>query len=150
VGTQSFLYVGAYLLSFGWTMAKQILDSTGLAHEPGSVKFFLPLLILQSIFLPAQGFFNSIIFFRRKYLQARQKHNTQSRLWCVRRAIFRESVQPVLCSEVAIGHGREINLTATNKCINVAGETVSTTSSHHNMPPALGEGEETSLTRTNT
>jgi hypothetical protein len=150
VGTQSFLYVGAYLLSFGWTSAKQIMDGRGFEQEPGSGKFFLPLLILQSIFLPAQGFFNSIIFFRPKYLQARQKHNIQSRRWCVRRAIFGESVQPVRCSEVVTGHSHESNSTAANKRISFAGEMVSTTSSHQHLPPALAEEKETSWTRTNT
>jgi hypothetical protein len=138
------------LLSFGWTLAKRILDGRGFEQEPGSGKFFLPLLMLQSIFLPAQGFFNSISFFRPKYLQARQKHNIQSRQWCVRRAIFGESVQTVRCSEVVTRLSHKTNSTTTNKRINFAGEMVSTTSSHQNMPPALAEGKETACTRTNT
>lgn len=55
VGKQSFLYVGAYFLCFGATIMKQGLDGQGYDKVEGSGSIFLPLLILQSIFLPAQG-----------------------------------------------------------------------------------------------
>jgi hypothetical protein len=95
VGTQSFLYVGAYLLCFVWSMAKQILDGQGFDQIPGSGAYFLPLLVLQSIFLPAQGLFNAVIFFRLTYNQSRTKYPNETRLWSMKRAIFGATIKPL-------------------------------------------------------
>ncbi|CAJ1950092.1 unnamed protein product [Cylindrotheca closterium] len=88
VGRQSFLYVGAYLLSFLWTIIKQALDGQDFERSPGSGTFLLPLSILQAIFLPAQGLLNALIFFRPKYKQARKLYGEQPRLWLARRAVL--------------------------------------------------------------
>ena len=60
VGTQSFLYVGSYFLCMIWTIIKQSLDGQDFDNVEGSGSVFLPLLILQSIFLPIQGFFRYV------------------------------------------------------------------------------------------
>lgn len=91
VGKQSFLYVGAYLLSFGWSYAVNILDSRDYEYQPESGKVLFPLLVLQSIFLSCQGFFNAIIFFRPKYLQARVKYLDEPKWWVLQQAILGET-----------------------------------------------------------
>lgn len=55
VGSQSFWYVGTYFLCFSASIVKQSLDGQGFDKVEGSGSIFLPLLMLQSIFLPAQG-----------------------------------------------------------------------------------------------
>ena len=60
LGNQSFLYVGSYFLCFIWTMTKGALDGEGFDKLEGSGSIFLPLLILQSIFLPIHGFFRCV------------------------------------------------------------------------------------------
>jgi hypothetical protein len=94
VGKQSFLYVGAYLLSFGWSFAINILDSQDFEYDPSAGKVFLPLLVLQSILLPTQGIFNAAIFFRPKYLKTRRQFPSESIKWCIRRAVFGVRVKP--------------------------------------------------------
>eukprot|EP00980_Cylindrotheca_fusiformis_P022025 scaffold8910_cov102-Cylindrotheca_fusiformis.AAC.4 len=94
VGKQSFLYVGAFFLCFAWSYAITALDSQDYEYEPGIGKLFLPLLIFQSIFLPAQGVFNAIIFFRPKYLKNRQEFPNESRRWIIRRTVFGKKVLP--------------------------------------------------------
>lgn len=60
VGSQSFLYVGAYFLCFSATVVKQAMDGQGFDNVQGTGSIFLPLLMLQSIFLPAQGMSNNM------------------------------------------------------------------------------------------
>eukprot|EP00980_Cylindrotheca_fusiformis_P022023 scaffold8910_cov102-Cylindrotheca_fusiformis.AAC.2 len=94
VGKQSFLYVGAYFLCYVWSYGITGLDSQQYEYEPGIGKVFLPLLILQSIFLPAQGFFNAIIFFRPKYIKNREEFPNESRRWIMQRTVFGKKVLP--------------------------------------------------------
>eukprot|EP00980_Cylindrotheca_fusiformis_P004656 scaffold991_cov128-Cylindrotheca_fusiformis.AAC.28 len=88
VGRQPFLYVGAYVLCFGWTIVLQTLEDQGFEKKTGSGAFLLPLVILQSIFLPAQGLFNAIIFFRPNYNQTRTEFPEETKLWCMKRTVW--------------------------------------------------------------
>mmetsp|Transcript_17956 Transcript_17956/g.29009 ORF Transcript_17956/g.29009 Transcript_17956/m.29009 type:complete len:161 (+) Transcript_17956:63-545(+) len=63
------------------------------ADADDSNKLF-PLLLLQSIFLPAQGFFNVLIFIRPQYMRSRKDFPQESRWWCVRRALYGQVVKP--------------------------------------------------------
>eukprot|EP00980_Cylindrotheca_fusiformis_P021848 scaffold8682_cov122-Cylindrotheca_fusiformis.AAC.5 len=95
VGTQSFLYVGAYLITFVWSATINILNGRDFEKKHSAAetaKLYFPLLILQSIFTPAQGFFNALVFFRPKYNRCRVKYPQQSRGWAVRRALFGERI----------------------------------------------------------
>eukprot|EP00980_Cylindrotheca_fusiformis_P006832 scaffold1429_cov110-Cylindrotheca_fusiformis.AAC.4 len=94
VGTQSFLYVCAYILCYTWSLFVNALDSQQYEYEPGAGKVFLPLLILQSLFLPMQGFFNATIFFRPKYLKNCKDFPNESRFWRIRRAVLGKKVHP--------------------------------------------------------
>eukprot|EP00980_Cylindrotheca_fusiformis_P006830 scaffold1429_cov110-Cylindrotheca_fusiformis.AAC.2 len=94
VGKQSFLYVGAYFLCYVWSYAVSALDGLEYEDHPGIGNVFLPLLILQSIFLPAQGFFNAIIFFRPKCLKNRKEFPNESQRWIILRTVFGKRVLP--------------------------------------------------------
>ncbi|CAJ1962358.1 unnamed protein product [Cylindrotheca closterium] len=129
VGKQSFLYVGAYFLCFSATIVKQGLDGQGLDKVEGSGSVFLPLLILQSIFLPAQGLLNFMIHFRPKYIQARRKYTHETRLWCLKRTVFPNKMKPTTRpSGVSLTPSQRGN---EDKKINYAGELVSGQDSVH-------------------
>lgn len=98
VGRQSFLYVGAYLLSFGWTFIINYLDSKNFEFKENAASFFLPLLVLQSLLLPTMGFFNCCVYFRPKVLTISREFPNESRLWWVRRAIYGNVVKPTPAS----------------------------------------------------
>lgn len=126
VGTQSFLYVGSYFLCFIWSMTKQSLDGQGFDKLEGSGSIFFPLLILGSIFLPIHGFFICVIFFRPKYLQTRRKYGRETRLWCMKRAIFTEKVKPTCPSNSSHTPSQRGKA---NQRINYAGELMTEASS---------------------
>lgn len=130
VGKQSFLYVGAYLFSYTWTIVKQNLDAQQFERSPGSGTYLLPLSILQAMFLPAQGLFNALIFFRPKYKQARRRHAEQSKLWSARRAVFGDTIRPVETKTIdPMSRGSASRTSLGPKRINFAGEVVSRQSS---------------------
>ena len=83
VGTQSFLYVTTYFLAFLWTYILRTIEAAGYVNE----RKLFPLLLIQSIFLPSQGFFNMLVFLRPTYVRLRRKFPNKSRLWCIRRAL---------------------------------------------------------------
>eukprot|EP00980_Cylindrotheca_fusiformis_P004653 scaffold991_cov128-Cylindrotheca_fusiformis.AAC.25 len=93
VGKQPFLYVGAYVVCYAWTIAMSNLDGQGFEKKEGSGAYFLPLLILQSIFLPAQGLFNAIIFFRPKYNQVRTEFPDETKLWSTKRTLWGAAIK---------------------------------------------------------
>ena len=95
VGIQSFLYVTSYILCFGPTTMRQVLDGRGLEKEDGAEKIFLPLLLVQCVLLPSQGTFFCIIFFRPKYLKNRQKKPNKTRIWAARSAIDNDKQRPI-------------------------------------------------------
>ncbi|CAJ1937658.1 unnamed protein product [Cylindrotheca closterium] len=87
VGKQGFLYVGAYLLSFLWTLAINYLDSQDFEYKRGSESYLFPLLVLQALFAPALGFSNAIIFFRPKLQAARIKYPDEPFWWVVQQVV---------------------------------------------------------------
>ncbi|CAJ1947339.1 unnamed protein product [Cylindrotheca closterium] len=95
VRLQSTLYVTAYFLTFIWSAVINFLNSRRLQNQyehAGSV--YLPLLILQSIFLPSQGLFNAMVFIRPRFNANRKKYPRQTRVWYVKRSIYGECVEP--------------------------------------------------------
>jgi hypothetical protein len=75
-------------------LIKHGLDGQNFDEIKGSGGYFLPILILQAIFLPAQGFFNAIVYFRPKYMQAKRKYKSETFIWYVRRSIIGEKLKP--------------------------------------------------------
>ncbi|CAJ1948595.1 unnamed protein product [Cylindrotheca closterium] len=94
VGKQSFLYVGAYLLSFGWTFIINFLDSQNYEFKENAANLFLPLLVCQSLLLPSMGFFNFCVYFRPKIRTVSKKYPNESRVWCIRRVIYGNAIKP--------------------------------------------------------
>eukprot|EP00980_Cylindrotheca_fusiformis_P006834 scaffold1429_cov110-Cylindrotheca_fusiformis.AAC.6 len=135
VGKQSFSYVAVYFLCFGWSFALNILARQQYEYENDAESVFLPLLILQSIFLPAQGLFNAIIFFRPKYLNNRKEYSKETRRWCMRRALFGKRIKPNLpakkipqSSPPGGGSSRSLKAPPSTLRINYAGEMIMSSS----------------------
>lgn len=89
VGTQSFLYVGAYVLVNAWGFATLSLDAIDYEQTENPAKVFFPLLVMQSIFVPSQGLFNCLIFFRPIFIQTRKKFPGESTMWYIQKTVFR-------------------------------------------------------------
>jgi len=96
VGKQSFLYCLAYFLSFIWPTAIGVLDGRDFEKKnvnAGDVYF--PLMVCVSLLLPAQGLFNSLVYFRPKYLSARKQYPKESKIWAMKRAVLGRRVSPI-------------------------------------------------------
>jgi len=113
VGRQSFLYVAAYLFSFGWNIVK------GIAEDKVSEQGILALAILQAVFVPTQGFLNMLVYFRPKYARARTKYPEEAKMWAAKRAILGDGVKPTKTVERA-SHSRPLRKSTNN--VNYAGE----------------------------
>mmetsp|Transcript_16910 Transcript_16910/g.41194 ORF Transcript_16910/g.41194 Transcript_16910/m.41194 type:complete len:502 (+) Transcript_16910:269-1774(+) len=87
VGKQGFLYVGAYLLSFTWSLAINYLDSKDFEYKRGSENYLFPLLVMQALFVPALGFFNAVVFFRPKLIAARARYPNEPFWWVLRQVV---------------------------------------------------------------
>jgi len=92
VGKQSLLYVGAYFCCNICPIAIQVLDNRNYEYNKNAVYAFLPLLIGQSILTPLMGFFNCIIYFRPTFGRVRKKFPTESKIWCVKKTMFGQSI----------------------------------------------------------
>ncbi|KAL3938679.1 MAG: hypothetical protein SGBAC_006452 [Bacillariaceae sp.] len=96
VRLQSYLYVLSYLVTCIWTIIVQILNSQRLQDQMEHAgRVYLPVLILQAIFVPSQGVSNAMVFFRPKYMAVRKRFASQTKWWCVRRCIYGDCFQPV-------------------------------------------------------
>jgi hypothetical protein len=83
VAMQAFLYVGSFYMTYIWTFILKVLD----AQNVESKSEVFPLLILQSICMPMQGFFNLLIYTRPEYLRYRQHYPQASSLHILKRII---------------------------------------------------------------
>ncbi|CAJ1947171.1 unnamed protein product [Cylindrotheca closterium] len=106
VGIQSFLYVSSYILCFGPTVIRQMLDGRGVEKTEGAGKIFLPMLFIQGVLLPSQGIFFCIIFFRPKYLQNRKMQPDRSRFWAASSAMKVEKKRALVIREPPKPHRR--------------------------------------------
>lgn len=78
IATQSFCYVAAFLMSYGWGFLHFAFLSAGTDVVPlQAINFFL---------YPAQGFFNAIVYLRPNYLGWRDAGET--RFKAIRKALF--------------------------------------------------------------
>eukprot|EP00980_Cylindrotheca_fusiformis_P020398 scaffold7423_cov122-Cylindrotheca_fusiformis.AAC.2 len=96
VSSQAFLFVANYLLVVCWSGILAIVEQQAETREEelaASVKLY-PLMALNAIFLPLQGFFNMLVYIRPTYLKWRHKYPKESRPWAFRRTVFGESIQP--------------------------------------------------------
>lgn len=74
VTIQSVSYVAVFLAVNLWPIVVRILDNEGVGTEAS----LYPLLVLQAIFLPIQGFGNCVIYVRPRYRHHRQRHPDES------------------------------------------------------------------------
>ena len=92
VATQGFLYVAAFLLSYVIAVTLRIFEGLGgTASDEGRL---YPLLVLQAIFMPMQGFFNLLVYVRPNYLRVRRDFKDETRLWSFRRALHGSDIEP--------------------------------------------------------
>ena len=84
---QGFLYVSSFLITISPAFAIQILDgSMGYAEsDQGSI---YPLLVLNSILLPLQGFFNVFIYVRPSYIRFGAANPNKSSWMILKHALF--------------------------------------------------------------
>lgn len=92
VATQAFLYVAGFLICYWPGLTLRIMESRNSDAEDENALF--PLLIMQGICLPLQGFFNCLIYVRPTYQRVRIDFPNESRFWAFRRALHGDKVQP--------------------------------------------------------
>jgi hypothetical protein len=84
VATQAFLYVGSFYMTYIWTFILKVLNAQDLDSESQ----VFPLLVLQSIFMPMQGFFNLLIYVRPAYVKYRKHYPEASSIRILKQLIF--------------------------------------------------------------
>jgi hypothetical protein len=80
IATQSYLYVGAFFVTWLWPTVARIVQ---LCNVP------IPnwLVSLAGCFIPIQGFFNAVVYFRPRFKNCSRKHQDKSKWWIMRRII---------------------------------------------------------------
>jgi hypothetical protein len=81
MAVQSFCYVGAFLMSYGWGLVNFAL----LSASGGNGNYFA-LQVINFFFYPAQGFLNALVYLRPNYLRWREAGD--SRLVAIQHALF--------------------------------------------------------------
>ena len=92
VRTQCSLYVVAFFVTYVPCLTIRVMES--MRFNPEDEADIFPLLILQAITLPIQGFLNCLIYVRPTYLRSRQEFPNESCYWAFRRALHGDRVQP--------------------------------------------------------
>ena len=88
VATQNALYVMTF------SILLVVLLVNNLAHAFGvTEKQLFPVIVIENILTPMQGFFNAVIFSRPKYIAARVQFPEETKWWAIRRS-FSPSLQP--------------------------------------------------------
>lgn len=85
VATQGFLYVGTFFFSYWSAVALRLVEH--LVEDVDDSKVF-PLLLVQSMCLPLQGFFNMLVYNRPNYRRIRAADPELSAWAALRRACF--------------------------------------------------------------
>lgn len=93
VAIQGFLYVLVFFVLQTPTFILRVLESQNGTYPEDEAKIF-PILLLQNILWPMQGFFNLLIYIRPSYKRARADFPNESRLWAFRRAMHGAKIQP--------------------------------------------------------
>lgn len=92
VATQAFFYVAAFMTTYLPAGIVRILAGWGFTAEDEGRIF--PLLLIQSLLLPAQGFFNVLVYIRPSFQRTRRDYPNETRLWAFRRALYGEGIRP--------------------------------------------------------
>mmetsp|Transcript_18124 Transcript_18124/g.44839 ORF Transcript_18124/g.44839 Transcript_18124/m.44839 type:complete len:664 (-) Transcript_18124:53-2044(-) len=92
VKSQAFLFVGSYALVTIWGGLMAISEQRAETEDEELsilVKMY-PIMVLNALLAPMQGFFNMLVYVRPKYMTARHDFRNESRCWAMRRAILGE------------------------------------------------------------
>lgn len=97
VRSQAILFVASYIASSMITYILRLFESQAFEYVQ---EMELPynnytMMVLQSILLPLQGFFNMMVYIRPKYIRNRNDFPRESRIWALRRAVGGANVEPV-------------------------------------------------------
>lgn len=92
VATQAFWYVCCYLITYLPSITLRIMEGQSFDAEDEDRLF--PLLVIQSITFPCQGFLNLFVYVRPSYLRIRKDFPDASMVWAFRRAMYGDRIQP--------------------------------------------------------
>jgi hypothetical protein len=84
VASQGFLYVGTFMLSYAPVFAVRVMES--LHYQPEDEGSIFPLLVLNNLLLPLQGFFNMFVYTRPSFVRVRAAFPEHSSFWALRKA----------------------------------------------------------------
>lgn len=81
IAAQSLLYVGAFYVTWLWPTTARIVQLCNTTIPDW-------LVTLAGCFIPIQGFFNALVYFRPRYNKCSKQHKERSKLWVLRRICF--------------------------------------------------------------
>lgn len=93
VFNQACWYVVAFMLTYLASFVLRILESIGYDAQDEAKLF--PLLVLEAILLPSQGWFNLFVYIRPSFWRTRRDYPNESYWWVFRRALYGERIKPV-------------------------------------------------------
>eukprot|EP00980_Cylindrotheca_fusiformis_P002132 scaffold479_cov97-Cylindrotheca_fusiformis.AAC.9 len=111
LSTQAFLFIGSFIFcNFASFVMRFVVGTKIIFGEVPSqtmsyveeMEFpykYYPLMVLQAILYPLQGFINMIVYMRPKFANIRRQFPEQTRIWAFRRSIFGETVFPLSTQE---------------------------------------------------
>jgi hypothetical protein len=102
IAIQSLLYVGAFYVTWFWPTLARIVQLTSTTIPDW-------LVTLAGSFIPIQGFFNALVYFRPRYNKCSRQNAEHSRWWVVK-TIFRQSLCCCLPTDIRYNRkdGRDI------------------------------------------
>jgi hypothetical protein len=77
VAMQGMLYVGAFFITWLFPTISRVIQLCG-----GDIPYSL--VVLSGTFIPSQGIFNAMVYFRIRFIACGNEHPTKSKLWIVR------------------------------------------------------------------
>jgi hypothetical protein len=100
---QGFLYVSTFLISSLPSFVVQVMDATSFDQSDQGRLY--PLLVLHSMLLPLQGFFNIFIYVKPNYNRFNAAHPEESMWFILKKALFDPNV-PRISAVTSSGNGR--------------------------------------------
>ncbi len=105
--TQGFLYVSSFLIIISPAFAVQILDGS-LGYGKADQGRLYPLLVLNSILLPLQGFINVFIYVRPSHIRFRAANPDKSFWFILKQALFDPNIPRL--SSTTIGSSKPLSI----------------------------------------
>ena len=80
VAHQALMYVGAFFITWMFPTISRIIELCGHDIPPY-------LVVLSGTFIPSQGIFNALVYFRLRFIRCSQNNPTKPKCWVIRRII---------------------------------------------------------------